>query len=415
MFRGHFEELVQLLESGIGLERAHMGIFTALGEMYANHKPEKLMEHLKLFSTRLNIPRLITISERQQLWRELCFLYEKYDEFDNALTVMMRHDAASWEHVRFKDIAVKCTTVDIYYQAVQHYFDRHPDLVNDLLKVLEGRVDHQRVVSIARRAGLLSLVKEYLLAVQKNNLTSVNEAVNEIMMEEDDYEALDASVEGYDNFDQLRLAENLEQHNLIAFRRIAAKLYKKNLKWKKAVDMATKDMLYIDAMETAAQSGSRDLVSELLNFFVEHKDQHSFAACLYTCQALVDFHTALSMAWLNHEALPGIMGLCFPFFISCIREYNGKVDLLMKERQEALEAAEKANKAASDQKMAANSHATMPLMLTGPGAGPTGGMPPGYGGGPTGMHPQGYNVPPTGYGPQMTGAPGMNGHAYGPQ
>lgn len=30
--RGYFEELIALLESGIGLERAHMGIFTELGQ-----------------------------------------------------------------------------------------------------------------------------------------------------------------------------------------------------------------------------------------------------------------------------------------------------------------------------------------------------------------------------------------------
>jgi clathrin heavy chain len=57
--RGHFEELLSLLESGIGLERAHMGIFTELGALYARYRPEKLLEHLKLFSTRINIPRLI--------------------------------------------------------------------------------------------------------------------------------------------------------------------------------------------------------------------------------------------------------------------------------------------------------------------------------------------------------------------
>jgi clathrin heavy chain len=33
--RGFFEELITLLESGIGLERAHMGIFTELGVLYA--------------------------------------------------------------------------------------------------------------------------------------------------------------------------------------------------------------------------------------------------------------------------------------------------------------------------------------------------------------------------------------------
>lgn len=57
--KGHFDDLIALLESGIGLERAHMGIFTELGTMYARYRPEKLLEHLKLFATRLNIPRLI--------------------------------------------------------------------------------------------------------------------------------------------------------------------------------------------------------------------------------------------------------------------------------------------------------------------------------------------------------------------
>jgi hypothetical protein len=61
----------------------------------------------------------------------------RYDEFDNALEVMMAHDAVAWEHVRFKDVAVKCSTVDIFYKAIQQYFDYHPDLVNDLLKVRE--------------------------------------------------------------------------------------------------------------------------------------------------------------------------------------------------------------------------------------------------------------------------------------
>ena len=210
MTRGYFDELIALLESGIGLERAHMGIFTALGEMYANHAPAKLMEHLKLFCTRVNIPRLISICDRQMLWRELTFLYEKYDEFDNALDTMMAHDAAAWEHVRFKDVAVKCSTVDIFYKAIQHYFDMHPALVTDLLKVLEGRIDHSRVVALVRRGGHLGVSKDYLVAVQKNNLPSVNEAMNEVLIEEDDHAALEASVDSYDNFDQLKLAEDLE-------------------------------------------------------------------------------------------------------------------------------------------------------------------------------------------------------------
>jgi len=37
------------------------------------------------------------------------------------------------------------------------------------------------------------------------------------------------------------------------FRRIASFIYKRNLKWRKAVALAKTDKLYKDAMETAAQ------------------------------------------------------------------------------------------------------------------------------------------------------------------
>ena len=37
--RGFFDELIALMESGIGLERAHMGIFTELGILYARYCP----------------------------------------------------------------------------------------------------------------------------------------------------------------------------------------------------------------------------------------------------------------------------------------------------------------------------------------------------------------------------------------
>lgn len=77
------------------------------GILYAKYKSNKLMEHLKLFSARLNIPRLIRACEEQHHWRELVFLYVAYDEYDNAALVMMAHSPAAWEHVQFKDVAVK--------------------------------------------------------------------------------------------------------------------------------------------------------------------------------------------------------------------------------------------------------------------------------------------------------------------
>jgi clathrin heavy chain len=40
-------EIISLLETGMGLDRAHVGIFTELGILYAKYSPEKLMEHIK--------------------------------------------------------------------------------------------------------------------------------------------------------------------------------------------------------------------------------------------------------------------------------------------------------------------------------------------------------------------------------
>ena len=43
------------------------------------------MEHLKLFVSRINIPKVIRGAEKAHLWPELVFLYVKYDEFVCAL------------------------------------------------------------------------------------------------------------------------------------------------------------------------------------------------------------------------------------------------------------------------------------------------------------------------------------------
>lgn len=57
--RGYFEELISLLEAALGLERAHMGMFTELAILYSKFKPQKMPEHLELFWSRVNIPKVI--------------------------------------------------------------------------------------------------------------------------------------------------------------------------------------------------------------------------------------------------------------------------------------------------------------------------------------------------------------------
>jgi clathrin heavy chain len=112
--------------------------------------------------------------------------------------------------------------------------------------VLQPRLDAARVIDIFRKADQLPLIRGYLQAVQKNNITEVgggrrrtpvlprpwprptaaplanpqpthtpplaprphqvNEALNGLLIEEQDFEGLRASIEAHDSFDQMGAA-----------------------------------------------------------------------------------------------------------------------------------------------------------------------------------------------------------------
>ena len=95
-YNGFFDELIALMEAGLGLERAHMAMFTELAILYTKYKPQKTMEHLKLFWSRINIPKVIRACEEAHLHAEQVMLYIHYDEFDNAVLAMMEHSTDAW-------------------------------------------------------------------------------------------------------------------------------------------------------------------------------------------------------------------------------------------------------------------------------------------------------------------------------
>jgi len=367
--RGRYEELLSLMEAGVGLEKAHMGIFTELGILYAKFKPEKLMEHLKLFSTRINIPKLIRACEEMQAWKELSFLYIAYDEYDNAAGVMMAHPDA-WEHMGFKDVCVKVANLEIYYKALDFYLEDHPTQLNDLLTVLTPRIDHSRVVALMRQANHLPLIKPYLQAVQNTNLVAVNDAVNELCLEEEDFDSLRTSIDTYDNFDQMSLANKCEKHELLEFRRIAGFLYQKNHKWTKSVELSKKDGLFKDAMEAASMSGDKDIAGELLQFFIEQENKECFAAMLYNCYDLLKPDEVLEIAWMK-----GLMEYTMPYMIQVMKDYTNKVDVLVEDKKDRNHEKAAQEKEAVEQQMNQNMYAQLlPAALPAPGMETTGGM-----------------------------------------
>lgn len=321
--RGFFEELISLLEAALGLERAHMGIFTELAILYSKYKPGKMREHLELFWSRVNIPKVLRAADMAHLWAELVFLYDKYEEYDNAIITMMNHPTDAWKESHFKDIITKVANIELYYKALQFYLDYKPLLLNDLLLVLTPRMDHTRAVTFFRKVNQIPLVKPYLRAVQNNNNKAINEALNNLLIEEEDYQGLRASIDAFDNFDNIALAQRLEKHELIEFRRIGAYLYKGNNRWKQSVDLCKKDRLFKDAMLYASESRNIDIAEELIAWFLEDKNFECFAACLFQCYDLLRPDVILELAWRHN-----IMDFAMPYMIQVMREYTGKVDKL---------------------------------------------------------------------------------------
>jgi clathrin heavy chain len=265
---------------------------------------------------------------------ELTFLYKNYNEFDNAALTMIEHSPEAFDDAEFRDVIIRVSNTDIYYKAVNFYVaEQTPEKLNQLLSVLSQKIDPVRIVQIFRKTGQLALVKPYLKAVQSLNVSQVNEALNSLYLEEEDVEALQQSIDTFDQFDNMALARTCEQNELIKFRQIAAYLYKKNKRWAQSVELSKKDKLWHSAMETTAESKDTDLAENLMRFFVDQQLFDAFAAMLFTCYDLVRPDVVIELAWRN-----GIMSFAMPFIVQFTREYVRKVDdlagQLAKERDE---------------------------------------------------------------------------------
>ncbi|CAM9371246.1 unnamed protein product, partial [Choristocarpus tenellus] len=199
---GHPTELIQLMEQGLGLEEAHSGVFTELAVLYTKYVPEKLMDHIKIFWNRCNVTKVLRACDRALLWEEAVFLYKEDGQFDSAVKTMIDH-CVCFNHDLFLECVQKVRNQEVYYKAIAFYLEQHPLSLVKLLQVLTPNLDHSRVVHQLRKAENLPLAMDYLKSVQKENAAAVNEALNELHVEDEDHDRLRESVDDYDNFDQV--------------------------------------------------------------------------------------------------------------------------------------------------------------------------------------------------------------------
>lgn len=110
---------------------------------------------------------------------------------------------------RRRFIYCQVANLELYYKAIQFYLDYKPLLLNDLLLVLTPRMDHTRAVAYFTKVNVslsynvnvqfenylflfqtnhLQLVKTYLRSVQLLNNKAINEALNNLLINEEDYQ-----------------------------------------------------------------------------------------------------------------------------------------------------------------------------------------------------------------------------------
>eukprot|EP00178_Gracilaria_changii_P011059 TRINITY_DN3179_c0_g1_i1.p1 TRINITY_DN3179_c0_g1~~TRINITY_DN3179_c0_g1_i1.p1 ORF type:complete len:1727 (-),score=283.16 TRINITY_DN3179_c0_g1_i1:8574-13754(-) len=350
--RGHFQEIIDLLEQGLTLDRAHTSMFTELGVLITKYRPKQMMEHCKMWWQRCNIPRLIRACESAMLWAEMVYLHTQYNEFDNAASVMIEHSPDAWTQSGFITVIAKAGNLEVMYRAIQFYIDEQPELLSDLLSVLSPKVESSRVIGILRRSysdefgslGVLPLCKGYLLKVQDTNVPDVNEALNDVLIAEGSLDELETSIESYDNFDQFSLARRLEKNELLQLRRIAALLFRRNGKYEQAVEVSKKDKLYRDAIESVASSEDAELTEELATFFLDNEIFECFTAVLYTCFEFFRPDIALELSWRY-----SVMDHAMPFMIQTMKEIGQRLMGLEEESKEKREQEEDEKKKVEDE------------------------------------------------------------------
>jgi len=242
-------------------------------------------------------------------------LYIQDKQHDNAVKIMIER-APAWENDLFLDATLKVRNAELMYKAVSFYLTDHPMLFTRLMEVMEEEIDHSRVVSQLRRTGdwAVQVGQAYMKSVQKYNLSPVNEALNELLVEEEDYEALRKSIDSFNNFNMIALASNLATHELLEFRRISAYVYRCNKKWTHSIDLSKNDRMWKDCIDTANESRDPEIIEDLLRFFCQTSEKECFCAALYTCFAHISPDVALELGWIN-----GYHNFVMPFLIQTFR------------------------------------------------------------------------------------------------
>ncbi len=338
--RGHFQQIIDVLEAAINHKKAHPAIFTEMAVLLSKYRESQLLNFCRMWHGRLNVPRVCRACERAHLWDSLAFLYRTYEEYDNAANVMMDHSPTAYTPDEFLDTISRTGALSVMYRSIDFYLGEHPERLDDLLNILAPRIDGARAVAMLERAraaefgdlGCLPFAVNYLRKVQSADVPEVNEALNRLYVVEQNIEALQESVLAYTNFDQMALARKLEEHELLEFRRIASRMFARNGRHEHAIEIAQRDTLYADMIYAVAQSKDEELAEYYAEHFVKQGLRECFTALLYACYDFFSPDVAMEYAWIG-----GMRDFAMPFLIQTVAEAGKRLTAIETERSDERE------------------------------------------------------------------------------
>lgn len=85
---------------------------------------------------------------------------------------------------------LKVNNNDLYYVSLKFYIDEEPLQLNDFLKQMTGKLDFARVCKIVEQNQCLMLVIDWLKFVQPQNNAVVNDVLNNLYLQAEDYVSL---------------------------------------------------------------------------------------------------------------------------------------------------------------------------------------------------------------------------------
>eukprot|EP01060_Flectonema_neradi_P040679 TRINITY_DN9376_c0_g1_i1.p1 TRINITY_DN9376_c0_g1~~TRINITY_DN9376_c0_g1_i1.p1 ORF type:complete len:1664 (+),score=413.77 TRINITY_DN9376_c0_g1_i1:68-5059(+) len=318
--RGFVSEVQSLLRSALQSEHTHAGIFTHLAKMLAHHNPDQLSEYLRLYHSKLSRTEILTVCEKLHLFKDVTFLHMTCEDYDSALRVLLDHPGSHgmWSssvEETFLECCKRTTVLELIYGAVTLCLQEHPDVINKLLATVQSRVNPDRIVSVAQRFDSVPVIKDWLLQVQQVNSKGVNMALNELFIEEENYEDLKKSLSECGNYNPSEMSEKLIGHQLMEMRRVGSWLLSRTGHYQEAVNASLTDKLYKDATDFAAASENPQIVERLLRYYIENKLFECYAATLYSCFDHTQPDVALELAWRNQQH-----DLAMPYLIQVMKE-----------------------------------------------------------------------------------------------